>query len=96
MLRQDTSDCPDPRRAGSLPELMSRQDASPTDYGVEARCLSYGIIVDLRINETLQTGAVENRTYRVGVKAGRLQAAPTGRRKGLLIFRIHYSFILTL
>ena len=26
----------------------------------------WAIIVDLRINETLQTGAVGNRTYRVG------------------------------
>jgi hypothetical protein len=29
-------------------------------------------IVDLRINETLQTGAVGNRTYRVGLNAVRL------------------------
>ena len=28
------------------------------------------IIVDLRINETLQTGAVRNRTYRVGLNTG--------------------------
>ena len=37
-------------------------------------------IVDLRINETLQTGAVRNRTYR-GAKV-------------LFIFRIHHSQIL--
>ena len=35
-------------------------------------------MVDLRINETLQTGAVFNRTYRVGLEAVRLEAAPTG------------------
>ena len=35
-------------------------------------------IVDLRINETLQTGAVGNRTYRVGLNAVRLETAPTG------------------
>ena len=35
-------------------------------------------IVDLRINETLQTGAVRNRTYRVGLDAGRFLTAPTG------------------
>ena len=36
------------------------------------------LIADLRINETLQTGAVENRTYRVQVNAVRLETAPTG------------------
>ena len=36
------------------------------------------IIVDLRINETLQTGAVGNRTYRVGLHSVRLETAPTG------------------
>ena len=35
-------------------------------------------MVDLRINETLQTGAVANRTYRVGLNAVRLKTAPTG------------------
>ena len=35
-------------------------------------------MVDLRINETLQTGAVENRTYRVGLSAVRSETAPTG------------------
>ena len=39
-------------------------------------------IVDFRINGTLQTGAVENRTYR-------------GGRKCSFIFRIHYKQILT-
>ena len=33
--------------------------------------------MNLRINETLQTGAVANRTYRVGVNAVRLETAPT-------------------
>ena len=35
-------------------------------------------IVDLRINETLQIGAVGNSAYRVGLNAVRLQIAPTG------------------
>ena len=35
-------------------------------------------IVNLRINETLQTGAVRNRTYRVRLNAGRLKTEPTG------------------
>ena len=35
-------------------------------------------MVDLRINETLQNGAVGNRTYRVGLNAVRLETAPTG------------------
>ena len=35
-------------------------------------CAKFAYIVDLRIYETLQTGAVENRTYRVGVNARRL------------------------
>ena len=35
-------------------------------------------MVDLRINETLQTGAVGNRTYRVGLNAVRSETAPTG------------------
>ena len=34
-------------------------------------------MVGLRINETLQTGAVGNRTYRVGVNAVRSQTVPT-------------------
>ena len=33
--------------------------------------------MDLRINETLQNGAVENRTYRGGLNAVRLETAPT-------------------
>ena len=59
-------------------------------------------IVDLRINETLQTGAVRiphlpfsrlvgtvsNCAYAV-----RFLTAPTGGRKCLFIFRIHYSFL---
>ena len=39
-------------------------------------------IVDPRINETLQTGAVRNRTYR--------------GRKCLFIFRIHHKWIYSL
>ena len=35
-------------------------------------------MVDLTINETRQTGAVGNRTYRVGLNAVRLETAPTG------------------
>ena len=35
-------------------------------------------MVDLRINETLKTGAVENRTYRFRLNAVRLKTAPTG------------------
>ena len=37
-------------------------------------------LVDFRINEALQTGAVGNRTYRVGLNAVRLETAPTGGR----------------
>ena len=33
--------------------------------------VDFRIIVDLRINETRQTGAVENRTYRGGVNVVR-------------------------
>ena len=43
-------------------------------------------IVDFRINETLQIGAVGNSAYRVGLNAVRLQTAPTGWRKYLFIF----------
>jgi len=35
-------------------------------------------VVDLRSNETLQIGAVCNRTYRVRVNAMRFATAPTG------------------
>ncbi len=40
-------------------------------------------MVDLRINETRQTGAVRNRTYRVGLNVVRLEleTAPTGPDK---------------
>ena len=37
--------------------------------------------MDLRINETRQTGAVGNRTYRVGLNAMRLETEPTGPDK---------------
>ena len=61
--------------------------------------------VDLRINETRQTGAVFNRTYRVGLNAVRLETAPTSiislprfiggieaeGRKRLFIFGIHHK-----
>ena len=40
-----------------------------------------GTMVDLRINETLQTSAVGNRTYRVGLNAGRSETEPTGPDK---------------
>ena len=43
-------------------------------------------MVDLRINETLQTGAVRNRTYRVGLNAVRSEAAPTGEESVYGIF----------
>ena len=36
------------------------------------------IIVNLRINETLQIGAVGNSAYRVGLNAVRFPSAPTG------------------
>ena len=38
-------------------------------------------LVDLRINEILSTGAVGNRTYRVGLNAVRLETAPTSPDK---------------
>ena len=34
-------------------------------------------MVDFRINDILQTGAVANRTYRVGLNAVWLETAPT-------------------
>ena len=40
--------------------------------------VDFRIIVDLGINEICQTGAVRNRTYRVGVNAVRLETEPTG------------------
>ena len=58
------------------------------------------IIVDLRINETRQTGAVRKPHlpfYRlVGTVSNcayavRLETAPTGGRKCLFIFRIHHK-----
>ena len=55
--------------------LFSFSASTPVDrWGVE------GFIVDFRINGTLQTGAVENRTYR-------------GGRKCSFIFRIHYNYL---
>ena len=49
--------------------------------------------MDLRINETLQTGAVENRTYRVGLDAVRVETTPTGDESVYLFleFTIIYS-----
>ena len=53
-------------------------------------------IVDFRINETLQTGAVGNRTYRVGANAVRSETAPTGGESVYLfleftiVFSIHF------
>jgi len=38
--------------------------------------LHRAFIVDFKVNETLQTGAVENRTYRVGLNSVRLKTAP--------------------
>ena len=48
-------------------------------------------MVDLRINETHRTGAVENRTYRVGLNAVRSETAPTGGESAyvFLEFTIH-------
>ena len=55
----------------------------------------------LRINETRQTGAVRKPHLPFSRLAGtvsncayavRLETAPTGGRKCLFIFRIHYSF----
>ena len=37
-------------------------------------------MVDLRINETRQTGAVFNRTYRIGLNAVRLESRYIGRQ----------------
>ena len=53
-------------------------------------------IVDLRINETLQTGAVENRTYQVGLDAGRFPPAPTGDESVYLFleFTIIFGFLI--
>ena len=48
-------------------------------------------MVDFRINETRQTGAVGNRTYRVELNAVRSETVPTGEQKCLFIFRIHHS-----
>ena len=48
-------------------------------------------MVDFRINEIRQTGAVKNRTYQVGLNAVRFPTAPTGERKCQFIFRIHHS-----
>ena len=45
-------------------------------------------MVDLRTNETCQTGAVENRTYRVGLNAVRLKTAPTGLPFGRRCFQL--------
>ena len=44
-------------------------------------------IVDLRINETRQTGAVENRTYRVEANAVRLETEPTRGASVPLFFK---------
>ena len=63
-----------------------------------------GIIVDFRITETLQPGAVRQTKlpfYRlVGAvsncaDAVRVETAPTGRRKCLFIFRIHHKCLYT-
>ena len=56
--------------------------------------------VDLRINETLQTGVVRILHLPLSRLVGavsncadavRLETAPTGGRKCLFIFRIHYN-----
>ena len=46
-------------------------------------------IVEFRINETRQTGAVGNRTYRVDLHSVRLETEPTGGQK-----RIHSKFYI--
>ena len=57
-------------------------------------------MVDLRINETLQTGAVRKPhlpfcrlvgTVSNSADAVRLETAPTGERECLFIFRIHHN-----
>ena len=48
-------------------------------------------MVDLRINETRQTGAVENRTYRVGLNAVWLGNRTYRGCKCLFIFGIHHE-----
>ena len=45
-------------------------------------------MVDLRINETRQIGAVENRPYRVGMNAVGLKTAPTGLLFGRRSFQL--------
>ena len=56
-------------------KLMSRNKVFRRDMNLD---LQTETMVDLRINETFQTGAVGNRTYRVGLNAVRLETAPTG------------------
>ena len=43
-------------------------------------------MVDLRINWTFQTGAVRNRTHRLGLNAVRLETAPAGAAKVSIYF----------
>ena len=60
-------------------------------------------MVDLRINETLQTGAVRKLhvpfsrlvgTVSNCAYAVRLETAPTGGRKCLFIFRIYHNIVV--
>ena len=64
-------------------------------------------MVDLRINETLQIGAVGNSAYRVGLNAVRFSTAPTGPDKSgskprgesiylFLVFTIVFVFVTIL
>ena len=82
------------KRRGKMPRLRIRS--------LPKSVKEWKTMVDLRINETLQTGAVRVPLlpfYRlVGTVSNcayavRLETAPTGGRKCLFIFRIHYKLI---
>ena len=55
-------------------------------------------MMDLRINETPQIGAVGNSAYRVGLNAVRLETAPTGGESIylFLVFTIVFGFVTIL
>ena len=80
------SNPPSPPCQGGIPVDRDLSGGKPlsgdfenfAQVGVIGKCL---FIVDVRINETFQTGAVRNRTYRIGVNAVRLETAPTGPDK---------------
>ena len=61
------------------------------EYGNVAQTVSLRGVVDLRINETLQTGAGGNRTYRVGLNAGWDHNLTDCATKDYLLFMSIYS-----